>query len=461
MKITLTKKLAMGFISTAFISILLTALISNYLVGIKFNSYLVSEHKTKLTELAAEINSIYDKSEGLSAAGKSELSRYAAAANVYIEVKDLDKSVLFKTDTVNSMEVNMRGMMRSMGKMSGINLGEYTEESFDLKSGDDVIGSITFGYFGTSYITNAAINFKVTLNQAFLISFIIALFSGLIFSMFFTRQISKPLIKITETANKLRNGNLNARSSVKTKTTEIDDLNKSVNYLADTLQKQEELRKRLTSDIAHELRTPLTILKTHIEAIIDKVWTPDENTYENFNEEIERLIKLVKGLDDISKLEEASQVINKTKFDLSSELEKLANYFSPIFKNKGCNLNMEITQNILVSMDKDKLIQAIYNLISNSLKYTGEKGSVLIKLEALNKSILISIVDEGIGIASEDLPHIFDRFYRTDNSRSSSTGGAGLGLTITKTIVEAHGGKITVDSTLGKGTSFTINIPIQ
>ncbi|MBC8059772.1 MAG: sensor histidine kinase, partial [Clostridiaceae bacterium] len=186
--------------------------------------------------------------------------------------------------------------------------------------------------------------------------------------------------------------------------------------------------------MAHELRTPLTNLKSHIEALLDKVWEPTEEILTSFYEEIQRLIKLVEGLSDIAKLEQTNLILNKSKFNLSLELEKIITAFEPLYNNSGLKIYSNLIPNVEVLMDKDKLKQVMYNLLSNSLKYSKINGEVLLTLKADNNGINISVKDNGIGISQKDLPFIFERFYRSDESRDKNTGGAGIGLTIAKTI---------------------------
>ena len=257
----------------------------------------------------------------------------------------------------------------------------------------------------------------------------------------------------------MRNGDLETRSQVVSKTKEIDDLTTSINYLAETLQKQERLRKRLTSDMAHELRTPLTNLKSHIEALLDKVWEPTEEMLTSFYEEIERLIKLVEGLNDIAKLEQTNLNLNKSKFNLSLELGKIVTSFQPLYNDSDSKIYSSLLPDVEVLMDKDKLKQVMYNLLSNSLKYSKINGEVLLTLKSEKDSIIIEVKDNGIGISEKDLPFIFERFYRSDESRDKNTGGTGIGLTIAKAIVEAHKGTINVKSTLGEGSTFVLTFP--
>ena len=354
----------------------------------------------------------------------------------------------------------MGSMMNSMmNNFSEINPGQYTEDSYPLSKNNKEIGTIVFGYYGTSFLNTGALTFKTTLNHSFFLSIFIALIFGLIVSILLSKQISSPLTKITDTANRMRNGDLEARSQVASKTKEIDDLNASINYLAETLQNQELLRKRLTSDMAHELRTPLTNLKSHIEALLDKVWEPTEEMLTSFYEEIQRLIKLVEGLNDIAKLEQTNLNLNKSKFNLSLELEKIITSFEPLYNNSGSKIHSNLIPNVEVLMDKDKLKQVMYNLLSNSLKYSKINGEVLLTLKSENDNIIIEVKDNGIGISEKDLPFIFERFYRSDESRDKNTGGAGIGLTIVKAIVEAHNGTINVNSTLGEGSTFVLTFP--
>lgn len=456
MKISLTKKLSLAFLLTAFISIVVASLISNYMIGKRFNNYLVSEHKTAEDKIVAMINSLYNDKIGFSTTNKNEILRYSSAEKLYIQVKDISGTILITSNNLKSMS---KPMMHSMMHGASTDNGEYTEDEYSLKKNNKKLGTITLGYYNSSYFSSSAKNFIITLNHSFILSIFIALVFGLIISIFLSRQISLPLTQITNTANKMRAGNLEARSLVASKTKEIDDLSTSINYLAETLKKQELLRKRLTSDMAHELRTPLTNLKSHIEALLDKVWKPTDEVLTGFYDEIQRLIKLVNGLNDIAKLEQTTTILNKSKFNLSLELEKLITSFKPLYETSGLKIYSKLTPNLEVLMDKDKFKQIIYNLLSNSLKYSKKNGEVLVTLNFLKDNIILEIKDNGIGISEKDLPFIFERFYRSDESRDKNTGGAGIGLTIVKNIVEAHKGTIKVTSALGVGTSFIITFP--
>ena len=461
MKLSLTKKLSLGFLLTAIVSILIAVLISNSMIGKKFNSYLIDEHKTKVDNIATIIGGLYDTQTGFSTSSKEEILRYSNAEELYIQVKDAAGVTIFTSGNINSQHKTMMGSMMNsmMNNFSEIKPGQYTEDSYPLSKNNKLFGTVVFGYYGTSFLNEGALTFKTTLNHSFFLSAFIALIFGLMVSLLLSKQISSPLTKLTDTANRMRNGDLEARSRVVSKTKEIDDLTTSINYLAETLQKQELLRKRLTSDIAHELRTPLTNLKSHVEAVLDKVWEPTDAMLQSFYEEIQRLIKLVEGLNDIAKLEQTNLNLNKSRFNLSLELEKILTSFEPLYNNLNIKIHSNLAADVEVLMDKDKLRQVMYNLLSNSLKYSKINGEVLLTLKAENNGINIEVKDDGIGISPKDLPFIFERFYRSDESRDKNTGGSGIGLTIAKTIVEAHSGTISIRSILGEGSTFILTFP--
>lgn len=461
MKISLMKKLSLGFLIAVLGSIALASFISNYTVGKEFRQYLVDEHKSRIDNVIKIVEDLYIGQSNFSNISQDEIQRYAEMQELYIEVNDLNNNTIYSSGNSHlqhkSMMENMMGSM--MHNFSGMNIGEYTEDKYPLLANNKNIGTITVGYFGTSYLSSGSVTFISTLNHSFIVSAFIALVFGLLISIIISKQLSKPIVKITETANKIRAGNLEVRAKVDTNTKEIDELSNSINYLADTLKNQDMLRKRLTSDMAHELRTPLTTLKTHVEAFIDGIWEPTTERFESFYEEIERLTKMVDNLRNLSKLEENNLNLNKINLNVSVELEKIIDTFKPLYIKENYELISSIAPEIEAIIDKDKFKQIMHNLLTNSYKYLKPNGKVHVILKKEKNSIIIKVIDNGMGIPEKDLPYVFERFYRSDLSRNKNTGGSGIGLTITKAFVEAHGGKIYVESKLNKGTTFTIEFP--
>jgi signal transduction histidine kinase len=464
-KITLGKKLSLGFLIALIGSLVITSIISNLRISNEFSKYLVDEHNTKINEIVKFIENSYNKDNGFSSDSQETMVRNANMNELYIEVRDNSDNIIFSSGNSYMQHKNMMNSMMGggkssmMGDLSNINSGEYKEEKHELNKENSVVGTIIIGYYGSSYFSSNSLTFINNLNQSFIISFFITLIFGLAISFLLSRQIASPLEKITKVASDMRKGNLGARSNIKSNTKEIEELAFSINYLAETLQNQEELRKRLTSDMAHEIRTPLTTLKTHVEALIDGIWEPSKERFQVFYEELDRLSKLVNKLRNISKLEQAGITLNKSKFNLSSEIENIVDTFKPIFMRQNYLITTEITENIIVYMDKDNLKQILHNLLSNANNYLGINGRVKVSLFEKKDHIIMEVEDNGIGISEKDLPYIFERFYRSDISRAKNTGGSGLGLTITKSLVEANEGKIKVESKIGEGTVFRIKFP--
>ncbi|MCM1992836.1 HAMP domain-containing sensor histidine kinase [Oceanirhabdus seepicola] len=453
----LVKNLSLGFLLTILISISITGFISNHMIDKKFDQYLMDEHKTKALKFKSLVTELYNEEEGFSESDFSEIHRFAMLEDFYIQVLNNNGEKIIETDIMNIHHKKMMEfMMPDSGKMK---LGEYIEESYELISNGESIGKIIIGYYGTANLTPGGVEFKTTLNRSFFISVFIALIIGLCISIIIAKKIATPLMKIIKISNEMRKGNLEARVNIKSNTKEIGELSNSINYLAETLQKEDKLRKRLTADMAHEIRTPLTNVKTHIEALIDGIFEPTKERFESFYEEIERLIKLVEKLRDIAKLEEANLHLSKTEYNLSKDIEKVIDSFKPMFKKKDAQIISLIDQEVYVILDRDKLKQIMYNLISNAYKFIEKKGKVEVSLKEEKENIVIEVKDDGIGISEHEIPYIFERFYRSDTSRSKKTGGTGIGLTITKALIDAHKGSIEVTSKRGQGSIFTVKIP--
>lgn len=203
----------------------------------------------------------------------------------------------------------------------------------------------------------------------------------------------------------------------------------------------------------------MTILQSHIEAIIDGIWEPTEDKLNICKSEVSRLIKLVEELKHLNHIDSHELRLDIEQYNLSKDINAILEGIQLQFDDKKVKLNKQIEQNIFIEADKDKLKQILINILTNALKYTPALGKVDVAVRHQEDKVVIEVKDTGIGIDSKDLPYVFERLYRSDISRNRKTGGSGIGLSIVKTLVDAHGGNITIESEKKKGTLVRILMP--
>jgi signal transduction histidine kinase len=232
-----------------------------------------------------------------------------------------------------------------------------------------------------------------------------------------------------------------------------------VNDLSLQLQYQQKIRNRLSSDIAHEIRTPLTTLKGNIEAMIDGVWEISEERLYRCYEEVSRITRLIGEIDRINELESQESQLQKNTFDLTELAQQIVDNFQPMLVENKLNCSVS-GDRVFISADRDKIHQVLTNLLANAIKFTPSGGRIDLYVSQSKGTTSFRIIDNGQGIPPEEVGQIFERFYMAEPSRNSKLGGQGIGLSIVKGIVNAHQGTISVDSIYGKGTTFTINLPM-
>lgn len=274
-------------------------------------------------------------------------------------------------------------------------------------------------------------------------------------------RISRPILKVARRAALISKGKYGSADKMSSNISELQVLIESIDRLGLSLEEQEELRKRLIGDVAHELRSPLTIVKSHLEAFEDGVWSPTPERIKLTVDEIDRLSVLIMEIERLSSLESGDEHLVFSCVNLSEELERTAMSLEPLYKEKSLALLREIQPDVIMAVDTAKMRRSVENLLQNALRYTDSGGKVILSLKTHGELAEISVQDSGIGICEKDMPFIFERFYRTDKSRTRDSGGMGIGLAIAKAIVDAHGGNIIVESKEGRGSKFTITLPVR
>jgi signal transduction histidine kinase len=309
-------------------------------------------------------------------------------------------------------------------------------------------------------------NFRAAVIEALTLATLSALLVAVIVSVFVSRQVVAPVTEMTNASRRIAEGHYDERVQVlgdlsKGEQDELGQLALNFNQMANKLEQTETLRRQLIADVAHELRTPLTTIKGTMEGLMDEVMSVDEDTFQQVYQEADRLARLVNDLQELSRVEAGAYDLKIKNVRVTDLIDAAVRLLGGQFEEKGVRLVVETPQGLPeVQVDEDRLVQVLLNLLGNALQYTPEGGKVSIKSWRQDQEAHIAISDTGIGIPAEHFPHIFTRFYRIDKSRSRAGGGSGIGLTIAKYLVEAHGGRLLVQSEgKGKGSTFTFSLP--
>ncbi|MDR1147272.1 MAG: HAMP domain-containing protein [Spirochaetaceae bacterium] len=471
--ISLQNRLTLTY--TLFISAALAvlALAINLFTNITFTALVKENIIVKSGEIVRAISELYNPIlRSFDSRAVENLAMYFVHEGYIVSVEDGQGEIIWDArscdmqqcrDVINDISSRMEGQFRVNGGMR--------EQSYPVQYNGKDVGAVIIESYGPFFYNETETNFLHSINKLLFIAGVLLCMLGAAISIALARGIARPVNQAGAAAREIAqihsSGAILEHEAVKIpdkyKTRELAELSGSINRLAEKLAEAERGQKQLTADIAHELRTPLTCLRGNIEAMIDGVFEPDNEHLQSCYEEIIRLTNLVEDLTTLScfELESAaygmSKNLNKSFFDIAKLLQTTAEQFEAAAAEKGVILRLNLRESP-INACYDRIKQVFINLLSNAIKYT-DCGSISVSIEEVDKEKRldappgvrweITIADTGIGIPECDIPHIFERFYRTDKSRNRSTGGAGIGLTIAAAIVNAHGGIINVESSGG------------
>jgi len=331
------------------------------------------------------------------------------------------------------------------------------EHRLPLKVNDSIVGTLIMvdnqrGEWEKEYINS--------INKATLWAAVVASVIALIFGIIISRHLIRPISMLTSAAKRLADRELGYRAAVSTGD-EIGELASSFNNMAESLERNERLRRNLVADTAHELRTPLAILRGNLESMQEGVITASPEAIISMHDEVLRITRLVNDLQEISLVDAGELRLNRRNVRVEEMVEKVAMLFSGDAKYKNINFSVNIPEGLpAVNVDPDRIVQVLLNILGNALRFTKPGGMITLSAGLESENVVFSIKDTGTGIAADELGNVFERFYRSDQSRSRSGGGAGLGLAIAKSLVEAHGGRIWVESKINEGSNFSFSVPI-
>ncbi|WP_346353819.1 ATP-binding protein [Azotosporobacter soli] len=295
-------------------------------------------------------------------------------------------------------------------------------------------------------------------------SVLAATLAAFLIAFLFSNSLLTRIQVLADAARRIAGGELEHRVYMKNND-ELADLASDFNRMAAHLQEDKQLRQQLQADVVHELRTPLAVCQAVLDSLENGVVAWDSKTLASLQEETGRMSRLVTDLHELSRAENRQLSIHKEIFALGDLLERLTESFAEVARQKEIHFAVEAPQDAkeaLLYADMDRLMQIFTNLLHNAARYTPAGGSIDVTARlAAGATLAVTVADSGCGIAADVLPHVFDRFFRGDESRTRHTGGSGLGLAIAKEYALLHGGDITVDSLPGKGTSFSVTLPIE
>lgn len=282
---------------------------------------------------------------------------------------------------------------------------------------------------------------------------------GVLLALWLTRRISKPVSDLTRAARAITGG-LPAPPVAVQGNDEIAELGRAFNRMAAQLAQDEEQRRRLFAGIVHELRTPLSVVQGTLEGMLDRVIEPSPERIAGLHTQTLLLRRLITDLRDLSLAQAGHLQLRLETTDVAGVVAETAEALSPLFEERGVALHVDHPNGLRpVQADPDRLRQVVQNLLENAVRHTSAGGEVRVTLQQNGQGVRLAVGDTGSGINPDDLPHIFDHFYRADRSRARSSGGTGLGLAIVKSLVEAHHGSVAVESTPGAGSVFTVTLP--
>jgi histidine kinase len=304
-------------------------------------------------------------------------------------------------------------------------------------------------------------NFRTAVNQSLLLAGAAAIIAAVAVSWLVSRQIVNPLRALVSLSQRIASGHYRERLEVKSRD-ELAELVRSFNQMAEALDHTETIRSELMADMTHELKTPLASIKGYMEGLQDGVIPPSDETFQMIHHEAARLQRIVQDLQELSRAEAGQVPIHPHPSDSCQIVESAVERMRPQFSEKNIELGVKTERSLpAISADPDRVGQVLINLLGNALQNTAAGGRVEVSLSPAGQMLTFSVQDSGIGIAAENLERIFQRFYRIDKSRARSSGGSGIGLTISRYLVEAHGGRIWAESPgVGGGSTFHFTIPI-
>ena len=441
----LSTKLILAFLMISVVSTGIIVVFTRVLASREFERFMDDRYEA---ELAEDLARYYNRNQSWDGVEK-EFQRDWHEPGNYYEQRPLFFSIADEQGTII-----VAGNDREEGEPCS---QEEFEDGFPIQSDGKTVGVLLLPM--SPERSPLDYEFLRRLNGSIFLSAIATLALALFLGILLSRSISRPIQELTKATHHMADGKLGQQVPVRSRD-ELGELAQSFNKMSADLARSFNLRKQMTADIAHELRTPISLILGHAEGVKDGVLKPTRENFEIIREEAERLEHLVSDLRTLSLADAGELSVDFQPVDVNTLMSDVHTHYLTLFNQKRITLNLETGPVILkANLDPNRFAQVLNNILDNALRYTPENGQVQLAVRSVNNNIQISIQDSGDGVTPEEASHLFDRFYRVDESRARDDGGSGLGLAIAKSIVEMHKGRIWAESEKGKGLRVVIELP--
>ncbi|TBX75111.1 HAMP domain-containing histidine kinase [Bacillus mycoides] len=449
-------------IQLGFYFLIVTLLIESVLFVLLYYSLVNTKVNEEMTALLKRGNSHRDVLEKYF--DKQTISHVAlmeSEAETTVIITNANKEVLAKSNEINTTIKNhIEGMQTRTDHDGAIIENHWKTSNYICTVSPIVVAGKTEGYVYMFLGTESIEEMVNGLTRQFIIAGVITFLLTAITIFLLSRLLTKPLLHMKQATEEMSKGDLSV-SLTTTRNDEIGELAESIQTLANDLHYMKTERSEFLASVAHELRTPLTYVRGYADIAL-KESTPPEQRLQYLSiikDESDYITNLVQDLFSLAQMEKHNFFIQVKEVHLHTFLTRMTEKVNAMYKERHIKVSFTCPPSLLVNLDEQRFEQVVVNILNNAYRHSKEHSHINISVTEEHKRISIKVEDEGEGIPPEDLPHIFDRFYRVDKARSRATGGTGLGLSIVKEIVELHGGNITVTSEIAHGSCFTISLP--
>jgi signal transduction histidine kinase len=460
---TFSRRLALAFAVVAALTAALAGLLLSAVWNYQFTQYVQANLQNTADGIAEISSGAYPQLGGWTIQTMSQIPRFGPQSGIGVQILDASGNVVYDDASMSAhvQDVNtLEPGSSNVPKPKILLEPSGSVVTSRVMVGKQQVGTVrVWAYSAGALMTERDMKFKRGSLTGLAVAALVAIAFASIGGAWYARKMVRPIERITATAQALKAGDREARTQLQGDD-EIGFLGQTFDEMADSIEADREMERRLTADVAHELRTPLQAIQATVEAMQDGVLPADEERLGIVRDETMRLARLADGILELTRLERGSVPFTCTRIDLALPVRAALDIHEALIETREIVLSVDITERVYACVDSDRLQQAVGNLLSNAARYTPAGGRIDVSVRRDTGQAVIEVADTGMGIAEEDLQQVFSRFWRADEARATTSGGLGIGLAVTKEIVERHKGTIGVSRRHGGGSVFTIRLPL-